>query len=235
MAAVEAIAATIKIILDEDGVRAVAEIPEEMIPQLDSASLKNKPHINGNVLTWFGGDAIYTVEALWPLIQEKQGIDVSFAQHYAKAWAHLQKSYSTLQVQKMIPEAVIPTKAHPLDSGFDLTVVRVVKPNFGPGVTLYGTGLIVRPPDGYYIDMVARSSTCKLGWGVANAVGIIDAQYRGELCVPMFKLSPDAQELELPARVAQMIVRRLELTEIEEVTDAGETQRGSGGFGSSGK
>ena len=231
---IESIASTITV-KTEGGVRAEAKIPESLIPAIPASSLKNKPIIEGNQLVWYGADAIYTVEALWPLIQAKQSIDLSFVQMYSKAWAQLQQSYSTLQVQKMVPEAIIPTRAHPLDSGFDLTVIRVVNPNFGPGVVLYGTGLIVRPPDGYYVDMVARSSTCKLGWGVANAVGIIDAQYRGELCVPMFKLSPEAKELELPARVAQMIVRRLEMADLEEVENVGQTHRGAGGFGSTGK
>ena len=231
---VQAIAATIRVQTD-NGVFAEATVDESLIPSLASSSLKNKPIVEGTTLKWYGADAIYTVEALWPLIQAKQSIDLTFVQMYARAWAKLQKSYSTLQIQKMVPEAVTPSRAHPLDSGFDITVIRVVNPNFGPGVVLFGTGLIVRPPDGYYVDMVARSSTCKQGWGVANAVGIIDAQYRGELCVPMFKLSPDAKELELPARVAQIIIRRLEMADIEEVENVGDTQRGAGGFGSSGK
>ena len=66
-------------------------------------------------------------------------------------------------------------------------------------------------------------------------MGIIDAQYRGELCVPMFKLSPEAKDLELPARVAQIVVRRLEMVDMEVVDDVGATDRGAGGFGSSGK
>ncbi|OHS94312.1 deoxyuridine 5'-triphosphate nucleotidohydrolase family protein [Tritrichomonas foetus] len=230
----DTIASSIKI-ENEDPIVAVAQIPDNLKEFVTKDALKILPIVEGNTLTWYRGDALYIIEILWPKIQEKQTISLSFAQKYGIAWSSLQKSYSPLQVQKINPDAVIPAKAHPLDTGYDITAIRVVKENFGPGVTLFGTGLIVRPPDGYYVDMVARSSTCKLGWGIANHVGIIDAQYRGELCIPMFKLTPEAKDLELPARVAQIIVRRLELTDIEEVADVGETHRGAGGFGSSGK
>ena len=227
------IASTIKI-ESVDPVFACATIPEFLLPLVTGENIKILPTINGNKLTWYDSDALYIIETIWPQIQEKQSISLTFAQMYGKAWAALQRSYSTLRVQKINMDAVIPCKGHPLDTGFDVTAIRIAKENFGPGVTLFGTGLIIRPPDGYYIDMVARSSTCKLGWGIANHVGIIDAQYRGELCIPMFKLSPDAKDLELPARIAQIIVRRLELADVEEVENVGETNRGAGGFGSTG-
>jgi dUTP pyrophosphatase len=230
---IEAIASTIRI-LDEGSVSAEAEVPAELVSEVRS-SVKIQPEIRGNKLFWYGADALYTIEDIWQEIQKKQSISVTFAQEYGRAWSKLRQEYSTLQVQKLIPEAVTPAKAHPLDSGFDLTIVRVVNPNFGPGVILYGTGLVVRPPDGCYVDLVTRSSTSKLGWGLANSVGIIDAQYRGELCLPLFKLSPDAKDLELPARIAQLIVRPLILTDIKEMASVNETQRGVGGFGSSGK
>ena len=230
---INAIATTIKI-ESIDPVLACATIPESLLSLVTPENIKILPEINGNKLTWYYSDALYIIETLWPQIQEKQSISLTFAQQYGKAWSSLQQSYSTLRVQKINPNAVIPSKGHPLDTGFDVTAIRVAKENFGPGVTLFGTGLIIRPPDGYYIDMVARSSTCKLGWGIANHVGIIDAQYRGELCIPMFKLTPDAKELELPARIAQIIVRRLELADVEEVQNVGETNRGAGGFGSTG-
>ena len=220
---------------DENPIVASAQIPDNLKPLLTADNIKILPAIEGDKIKWYRGDALYIIEILWPRIQEKQSISLTFAQKYGIAWNKLQSSYSKLQIQKIHPDAVTPSKAHPLDTGYDITAIRVVKENFGPGVTLFGTGLIIRPPDGYYVDLVARSSTCKMGWGIANHVGIIDAQYRGELCIPMFKLTPDAKDLELPARIAQIIVRRLELTDIEEVANVGETHRSSGGFGSSGK
>jgi dUTP pyrophosphatase len=213
---------------------ASAMIPTDLIDQVANCPLKVKPGILGNCLTWSGADALFVMEDLWGDIQKSQGVSVTFAQNYGSAWASLQRTYSPLFVQKLIPEAVIPSKAHPLDSGFDITIVRIINPNFGPGVMLYGTGLVIRPPDGHYLDLVARSSLCKLGWGLANSVGIIDAQYRGELCVPLYKLSERAVELQLPLRIAQLIVRGLVMTDIEEVLDIGTTNRGTSGFGSSG-
>ena len=155
---IEAIASNIKIHTD-NGIYAQAQIRADLIPLIESSSLKIKPDVDGDVLRWYGGDAIYTVEALWPTIQAKQEISLTFVQEYSEAWHKLQNTLSTLKIQKMLPNAVIPSRAHPLDSGFDITVIRIVKPDFGPGVVLFGTGLIVRPPDGYYVDMVARSST----------------------------------------------------------------------------
>lgn len=212
-----------------------ASISPEIAKKINEIPLKIKPILEDNTLKWVGADGLFLVESLWEYIQKTQNISKSFAQSYGKIWAALRKTPTTLQVAKLIPEAIIPSKAHPLDTGYDISVVRVVKENFGPGVTLYGTGLIVRPPDGYYIDMVARSSLCKSGYYVANCVGIIDAQYRGELCVPLAKISPDAQPLQLPARIGQIVIRELHVCDIEEVADINTTARGTGGFGSSGK
>ncbi|KAH0792592.1 dUTP pyrophosphatase [Histomonas meleagridis] len=233
-----AIAETISFNIKESLVIAEAIIDSSLLPHL--TELKTPPNKiettsqSRAILNWYGGDALYAVENLWEQIQQKQGITATFAQKYGKAVSILRQSYSSLKVQRTLPNAVLPAKAHPLDSGFDVTIIRVVNPNFGPGVVLFGTGLKVRPPDGFYIDLVARSSTAKMGWALANSVGIIDAQYRGELCVPMFKISKEADEMQLPARVAQMIVRPLAVTDVEEVNEIGDTSRGINGFGSSG-
>ena len=231
----EAIAKTIKITSTQP-VIACAKVPHEVIAKLQQFEHKvPPPEIIDDTIQWYGADALFAIESLWDLIQKTQGISQTFAQQYGKTWSALRKQYSTLQVKRLIPEAIIPSKAHPLDSGFDISVVHVVKEDFGPGVTLYGTGLVVRPPDGYYIDMVARSSLCKFGWMVANCVGIIDSQYRGELCVPLCKIREDARPLELPARIGQIIIRELHVCDIQEVEEINTTQRGVGGFGSSGK
>jgi dUTP pyrophosphatase len=231
---VASVAASIRI-QSLDPVVATAEVPTALVSQIAKSPLRVKPSIAGESLTWSGADALYVIEDLWSEIQKAQSIPLTFAQQYARAWAALKSTDSQLLVQKLVPDAVIPSKAHPLDSGFDVTIVRIVNPRFGPGVVLFGTGLVIRPPDGYYVDLAVRSSLCKLGWGLANGVGIIDAQYRGELCLPLFKLSPEAGDLKLPIRVAQLIVRSLVITDVEEVEAIGETHRGAGGFGSSGK
>ena len=129
------------------------------------------------------------------------------------------------------PAAVAPLKTRVSDSGYDLTLIREVK-RFGSCV-LYGTGLQVAPPPGWYFDVVPRSSIIKSGYMVANSVGVIDRSYRGEVMVPLVKVDPEAPELELPARVAQMIPRPVVHMLVEASGGADTTQRG-GGFGSTG-
>ena len=128
--------------------------------------------------------------------------------------------------------AVPPFKARVSDSGYDLTLIREVK-RLG-SVVLYGSGLQIAPPAGWYFDVVPRSSIIKTGYIVANSVGVIDRSYRGEVMVPLIKIDPAAPELPLPARVAQMIPRPIVHMRALGVDSAGTTQRGSGGFGSTG-
>ena len=140
-----------------------------------------------------------------------------------------------MSFQRFKPGAQIPMRAHPTDAGFDVTVIDVLKTQ--GDVTFYGTGLRVRPPDGYYFDLVPRSSISKTGYMLANSVGIIDPGYTGEIIVALRKIDPDAKNLELPIRIAQLIPRRVHsdvvLTEsLDPIAE--QTDRGEGGFGSSG-
>ncbi|MCH2111008.1 MAG: dUTP diphosphatase, partial [Polyangiaceae bacterium] len=100
--------------------------------------------------------------------------------------------------------------------------------------TLYGTGLIVEPPYGWYFDVVPRSSIIKTGYLLANSVGVIDRSYRGELMIPLLKIDPKAPEISLPRRIAQLIPRPIVHMPVAEVQQLGATQRGNGGFGSTG-
>ena len=86
---------------------------------------------------------------------------------------------------KCDPNAVSPERARPSESGFDLTLISVVK-NVGK-VTMYGTGIMIQPPTGFYFDMVPRSSIIKSGYMLANSVGVIDQGYTGEIMVPLIK------------------------------------------------
>jgi deoxyuridine 5'-triphosphate nucleotidohydrolase len=122
-----------------------------------------------------------------------------------------------------------PQRARPSDSGFDLTLIGVRK-QFGK-VTMYGTGVSVQPPSGYYFDLVPRSSMIKTGYMLANSVGIIDQAYTGEIMVPLIKIDPDAPDLELPAKLVQLIPRRW-FGFYPVNTELDETSRADGGFGS---
>ena len=119
-------------------------VPNEFLNIIDSSSLKIPPNRTSeepNLLKWLNGDALYILESLWSLIQQEKGISSTFAQQYGFAWHSLQSTYSKLQVQKIDSNAIIPSKAHPLDTGFDLTVIKTINLKFGPGVILFGTGL----------------------------------------------------------------------------------------------
>ena len=133
------------------------------------------------------------------------------------------------------PRAVAPTRGHPTDAGYDLTVLTIDK-DYGNGVVRYDTGIrFERVPAGIYFDLVARSSLASLGYMLANGVGIIDNGYRGNLKILLYKFDPNAADLKLPARVAQIIPRqmqtRISFTETVD-TPLDTTSRGTGGFGS---
>lgn len=132
-------------------------------------------------------------------------------------------------------DAVAPSKNRFSDSGYDLTVVSKIKEK--NGVHYYDTGIKVQPENGYYFEIVGRSSISKTGWMLANNIGIIDASYRGNIIVALVRVNPDAEEITLPMRLVQLIPRELILmTSIEVSTeDLSITTRGEGGFGSSGK
>jgi deoxyuridine 5'-triphosphate nucleotidohydrolase len=128
--------------------------------------------------------------------------------------------------------AVPPTKARVSDSGYDLTVIKKLKQH--GLVEYYDTGIKVQPAFGWYFDVVARSSLSKTGYVIANSVGVIDRTYTGTIIIALMRVDRDAPELELPARIAQMIPRPIVHAQIIEVDSLDETERGAGGFGSTG-
>lgn len=141
-----------------------------------------------------------------------------------------------MKISLVHPDAVVPSKAHVDDVGHDLTLISLAK-TFDNGVQLYDTGIRVEPPEGYYVEIVPRSSISKSAYMLANSVGIVDPGYRGNLFVALRKMDPAAPDLELPCKIAQLIVRRAETSvpPIHVVFDMDETAtaRGTGGFGSS--
>lgn len=134
-------------------------------------------------------------------------------------------------------QSVLPTKKHESDTGFDVTVISRLHSNKDElfKVTMYETGICLRPPKGYYYELVPRSSLQKFGYMLANSVGIIDNEYRGEIMVPLIKFDKDAPDLELPMRVAQLIPRKIENINFNVVDSFDhESERGTNGFGSTG-
>ena len=141
---------------------------------------------------------------------------------------------TTMYFKKCRSDAVIPTKSHPSDTGYDLTVVSVSKDMSinGHTIIMFDTGIAVRPPDGYYTEVVARSSLSKTGYMIANSVGIIDNSYRGAIKIVLTG-DETLAELALPFKGFQLILRKLETVDtVIEVDYLDETDRGDGGFGS---
>ena len=101
--------------------------------------------------------------------------------------------------------------------------------------TLVPTGLFIELPEGYEMQVRPRSGlAAKHGLSVVNAPGTIDADYRGEIKVILVNLSNTPYELKPGERVAQLVVSQFTRVEWEPVEELGETERGAGGFGSTG-
>tara|TARA_B100000902_G_C26609575_1_gene574416 strand:- start:75 stop:530 length:456 start_codon:yes stop_codon:yes gene_type:complete len=101
--------------------------------------------------------------------------------------------------------------------------------------TLIPTGLYLEIPPGYEVQVRPRSGLAyKRGLTVLNAPGTIDADYRGELGVLLINTSSDEQTIEPGERIAQLVISPVYRVEWLEVDELGETDRGSGGFGSTG-
>lgn len=138
---------------------------------------------------------------------------------------------------KLLDGAVPPTLAYDTDTGYDVTLIKKMKTirlgSFGE-VSLYDSGIIISPPKGYYVDLVARSSLSKTGHMLANGFGVIDNTYRGTLIAAMLKYDIDGSDLELPGKYVQIIFRPvIHFTPVEvDVIDI--TKRGAGKLGSTG-
>jgi len=133
------------------------------------------------------------------------------------------------KVTKLSSDAKIPSKTRASDSGFDLTLVKLLKQD---GNTYwYSTGISVEPPNGYYFDLVPRSSISKTGYTLANNVGVIDRSYTGDIIVVLTKINCFAQDLELPCKLVQIIPRQIVHMHINVTNNLSETNRGIRGFG----
>jgi|TARA_B110000046_G_scaffold178976_1_gene207529 deoxyuridine 5'-triphosphate nucleotidohydrolase len=133
-------------------------------------------------------------------------------------------------IVKTRDDAVIPSRAHFSDSGFDITIIDVIKTN--GDVTFYSTGIKAQPPHGYYFELFPRSSISKTGYMLANNVGIIDQNYRGEIIVALRKIDKNKRDIELPCKIAQLIPKQWYNMNIEEEYELKDTHRSEGGFGS---
>ena len=145
---------------------------------------------------------------------------------------HIDTKGMKWSVIKKDPDAVIPYKTNFSDIGFDVTVIKKVK-DLTSTTALYDTGLVVIPPLGYCIEIFPRSSLSKSGFSLANSVGLMDPSYRGNLFIPLTNTAPE-KKIELPFRCCQIVLKKHYIIELELKESHEETNRGSGGFGSTG-
>ena len=135
-----------------------------------------------------------------------------------------------LKIKKIHPDAVIPKYAYEGDAGMDVIAVdREITEDY----IEYKTGLCFEIPDGYCMLVFPRSSISKKDLFLCNSVGLFDSSYRGELIIRFNKLGEKIYEI--GERIAQIIILPYPKIEFKEVSELGETQRGEGGYGSSGK
>jgi dUTP pyrophosphatase len=140
-----------------------------------------------------------------------------------------------IKVKKIVPEAVIPFYAKEGDSCMDITAIseNIVEES-GFGYVEYGTGLSFEIPKDHTMLIFPRSSISNQGLILSNSVGVLDETYRGELKF-RFKYVRGSNKYNVGDRVGQILVLPRPLMEIEEVEALSDTDRGEGGFGSTGK
>ena len=142
-----------------------------------------------------------------------------------------------LKIKKISENAVVPTRGSKDAAGYDLYCASPSVVRIDSGVTVkISTGIQMEIPDGYVGLIFARIGIAvKKGLRPANAVGVIDSDYRGEVIVALHNDSSETQYVEPRDRVAQLVLVEYLAPKIEEVVeDLSETERGEGGFGSSG-
>jgi len=141
-----------------------------------------------------------------------------------------------LPVQKLRPDARIPTPGSARAAGCDLYACLDAPVTVAPGETvLIGTGLAIAVPEGWFAAIFARSGLAtKHGLRPANCVGVIDSDYRGEYRVPLHNDSALPQTVAPGERIAQLIVLPALTLDFELRESLDETERGAGGFGSTG-
>ena len=140
----------------------------------------------------------------------------------------------TLSFRRIHPDAVMPAYAHASDAGMDVRSVRelVIPPG---GRALVSTGLVVNLPAGYEAQVRPRSGLAlKAGVTVLNSPGTIDAGYRGEIGVILANFGQDDFKVNVGDRIAQLVIAPVLQPVVVEATEVDSTDRGAGGFGSTG-
>ena len=137
-----------------------------------------------------------------------------------------------VEFKKLVENAVIPTKAHPTDAGFDLTCTSFEYDK--NDLITYHTGIAMAIPENHVGLLFPRSSVFKQDLILSNCVGVIDSSYRGEIMLKFRTTQPFSKRYGVGERVGQLIIMPYPSIEFSEVDSLPESDRGEGGYGSSG-
>ena len=142
-----------------------------------------------------------------------------------------------VRIKKLSENAIIPTYAKEGDAGMDLVATSIISETT-TDVT-YGTGLAMEIRDGFVGLVFPRSSIRKYDLALTNCVGVIDSGYRGEIQATFKKTNwlkgNESEKYQIGDRIAQIIIIPHPQIEFEEADELSDTERGDGGFGSTGK
>lgn len=139
----------------------------------------------------------------------------------------------TVDIVKLVPEAVVPSYAKPGDAGLDLVAISMKETDL---YIEYGLGLAMAIPEGYGGFILPRSSLSNYHLVLANHVGLIDSGYRGEITARFKKTNegPNAKYYKVGDKICQMVILEVPKIKFQLVDSLSTTERGTGGYGSSG-
>ena len=136
-----------------------------------------------------------------------------------------------IKFKRLVPEAKIPTYAKPGDKGLDVYAVSKEIDEFGN--ISYGTGLAMEFDNEFGAFLFPRSSVSKYGLSLANCIGVIDSGYRGEIIFKFRKIN-SLPEYEIGDKIGQIVMIPTPQFTTKEFTELSSSERGEGGFGSTG-
>jgi dUTP pyrophosphatase len=141
----------------------------------------------------------------------------------------------TIKIKKIHPKAIVPKLATNGSACFDLYSCEDFVLSNGY-FHMAKTGIIMEIPEGYHVEVCSRSGMARKGIIIPNSPGIVDSDYRGEAMVMLYGLFMKNREIfQVGSRIAQCKLVRNVPTQFQVVSKLSETERGSGGFGSTGK
>ena len=139
-----------------------------------------------------------------------------------------------IRIKRLLEDATIPTQGTPGSAGYDLYAAQGAEVPSGETVSI-DTGLAMAIPDGYFGAIFARSGLSKdEGLRPCNCVGVVDSSYRGSVIVALHNDSKFDRVVKTGERIAQLVILPYSEIRFFETDDLGATERGEGGFGSTG-